>query len=407
MATYDIVQQTYNVGTETTPIWRPWYAVTLADAVKMGADSEQTIVQYISQRFSDLMGEGVPETFDTIKEIYDYIKEHKEVATALNTAIANKVDKVEGKGLSTNDLTNELLTKLETAYGSAVYTNATPTPVKHGGIAAGTTFENASINSIIENILYGYVRPNATITLSATADNDVATDLSNGLGSLYYNGETGEETYGTSPFTVAYVDDAPVTYTIKAIVNITNKGSDYTPTIAFKADRGQTITTTVNEDGSVSGVITPTAPATISITITDPVSEEENAPAPITTTFKVIQLNNIPLLCTLTSAGFMSVMANNAITETDIETVILKKTYNTEEPYRLNIVNYDNRPLCFLKQGSFSKILDKNGLDITNLFSAARSVSLKNITNLPDLTDCKLYYADIITVDNFYIEIYN
>lgn len=56
---------------------------------------------------------GAPETFDTLKEIADYIEEHQEVYTALNEAIGNKVDKVEGKGLSTNDFTNELKAKLE------------------------------------------------------------------------------------------------------------------------------------------------------------------------------------------------------------------------------------------------------------------------------------------------------
>lgn len=56
---------------------------------------------------------GAPETFDTLKEIADYIEEHQEVYTALNQAVGNKVDKVEGKGLSTNDFTDELKAKLE------------------------------------------------------------------------------------------------------------------------------------------------------------------------------------------------------------------------------------------------------------------------------------------------------
>lgn len=56
---------------------------------------------------------GAPETFDTLKEIADYIDEHQEVYTALNQAVGNKVDKVEGKVLSSNDFTDELKAKLE------------------------------------------------------------------------------------------------------------------------------------------------------------------------------------------------------------------------------------------------------------------------------------------------------
>lgn len=48
---------------------------------------------------------GAPGTYDTLKEIADYITAHEEVVTALNAAIGNKVDKVEGKQLSTEDFT--------------------------------------------------------------------------------------------------------------------------------------------------------------------------------------------------------------------------------------------------------------------------------------------------------------
>ena len=66
----------------------------------------------ISAAFSELIG-GAPETYDTLKEIADYIAEHEEVAEALNQAIGTKVDKVEGKGLSAEDFTSALKEKLE------------------------------------------------------------------------------------------------------------------------------------------------------------------------------------------------------------------------------------------------------------------------------------------------------
>lgn len=62
---------------------------------------------------------GAPESLDTLKEISDWISGHKDDASAMNSAIkANtkaiegKVDKVDGKGLSTNDYTEEEKTKL-------------------------------------------------------------------------------------------------------------------------------------------------------------------------------------------------------------------------------------------------------------------------------------------------------
>jgi len=66
----------------------------------------------ISAAIDELIG-GAPETSNTLKEIADYIATHKEVSDALNTAIGKKVDKVEGKGLSTEDFTTALKTKLE------------------------------------------------------------------------------------------------------------------------------------------------------------------------------------------------------------------------------------------------------------------------------------------------------
>lgn len=66
----------------------------------------------ISTAISNLIG-GAPETYDTLKEIADYIGSHQEVVDALNAAIGNKVDKEEGKGLSAEDFTTALKNKLE------------------------------------------------------------------------------------------------------------------------------------------------------------------------------------------------------------------------------------------------------------------------------------------------------
>jgi len=57
--------------------------------------------------------DGAPDAYDTLKEIADYIAAHKDAADALAAAIGSKVDKVGGKGLSTEDFTTALKDKLE------------------------------------------------------------------------------------------------------------------------------------------------------------------------------------------------------------------------------------------------------------------------------------------------------
>lgn len=65
----------------------------------------------IGEAISALIG-GAPTTYDTLKEIADYISAHEEVVDALNAAIGSKVDKVAGKGLSAEDFTTALKNKL-------------------------------------------------------------------------------------------------------------------------------------------------------------------------------------------------------------------------------------------------------------------------------------------------------
>ena len=82
----------------------------LSNAVAGGITPTQ-VDEKITTAINGLI-DGASGTYDTLKEIEAAIKNNTDVATALNTAIGNKVDKVSGKGLSTNDFTSALLTKL-------------------------------------------------------------------------------------------------------------------------------------------------------------------------------------------------------------------------------------------------------------------------------------------------------
>lgn len=46
------------------------------------------------------------------------------------------------------------------------YTNDTPTVTAIGGVAAGTTFDNMSINDVLTKILYPYIKPTASISVT-------------------------------------------------------------------------------------------------------------------------------------------------------------------------------------------------------------------------------------------------
>lgn len=94
--------------------------ITQEIADRKSADT--TIQNSISTTVNSAIAEIVansPADFDTLKEIADWIDTHEDSASAMNTAIQenknalnNKVDKVSGKGLSTNDYTTTEKNKL-------------------------------------------------------------------------------------------------------------------------------------------------------------------------------------------------------------------------------------------------------------------------------------------------------
>lgn len=161
-----------NTGTETSPVWEKWFATTVAEAVKVSADSDQNIIQYINQKIADLIGTA-PDTFDTLQEIAEWIQDNEEVTSAINDAIANKVDKEDGKGLSSNDFTDEYIEKINNASSGLLYTNNTPVVQAHGGIAAGETFDNVPIKQMLDKILYPWVAPVVSATITAPSNGGV------------------------------------------------------------------------------------------------------------------------------------------------------------------------------------------------------------------------------------------
>lgn len=81
----------------------------------IGEKAAQTDLEALQTKFNNLVKDA-PEAYDTLLEISQYIATHQDEYSALMDLTANKVDKVEGKGLSSNDFTNELLEKLSALY---------------------------------------------------------------------------------------------------------------------------------------------------------------------------------------------------------------------------------------------------------------------------------------------------
>ena len=75
-------------------------------------DIDSIITTKVSEEISDVISTA-PSSLDTLKKLADALNNDADFATTVTNMIAAKVDKEEGKGLSTNDFTNEHKTLLE------------------------------------------------------------------------------------------------------------------------------------------------------------------------------------------------------------------------------------------------------------------------------------------------------
>ena len=80
----------------------------LETEVSRATNAEKALSDKIDKKVSDLI-DSAPETLDTLRELADALQDSD---SAFNKALNNKVDKVSGKGLSTNDYTSAEKNKL-------------------------------------------------------------------------------------------------------------------------------------------------------------------------------------------------------------------------------------------------------------------------------------------------------
>lgn len=92
-----------------------------APTPKMSADDTQIATTAFVKAIIAMLVNDAPETLDTLGEVAAALAENRTFIDALNDAIGKKVDKVSGKGLSTNDYTTTEKNKLkEIASGAEV-----------------------------------------------------------------------------------------------------------------------------------------------------------------------------------------------------------------------------------------------------------------------------------------------
>lgn len=143
---------------------------------------------YTDEKIGLLMNNS-SEAVDSIMELADIMSENEDVVSALEEAVGKKVDKVNGKGLSTNDLTATLKSNYDSAY-SHVSNKSNPHGVTLAqlGVNATTTELNYvdGVTSNIQTQLNGkassdhthssYVNQNAFSNIAVSGQTTVAAD---------------------------------------------------------------------------------------------------------------------------------------------------------------------------------------------------------------------------------------
>ena len=94
------------------------------EAIAEAAVGNIDIEEYVTEKIAGIL-DSAPEALNTLNELAAALGDDPNFATTIATQIGGKVDKVSGKGLSTNDFTNAYKTKVDSALQS--YTETDPT----------------------------------------------------------------------------------------------------------------------------------------------------------------------------------------------------------------------------------------------------------------------------------------
>ena len=113
---YTHSQSTHAPSNAEANVQADWNVTDInSDAYIKNKPNNLATTNYVDTKVANLV-DSAPETLDTLKELSTALGDDPNFATTIATQIGSKVDKVDGKGLSTNDLTDDLKANYDTAY---------------------------------------------------------------------------------------------------------------------------------------------------------------------------------------------------------------------------------------------------------------------------------------------------
>ena len=131
----------------TLAVAKKYTDIKIAEAAVGGVD----VTELVTEKVAEVVGTAT-ESFNTLGE--------------METAINNKVDKVDGKGLSTNDFTNADKTKLNSALQS--YTETDPTVPAWAKASSKPTYTASEVGAVPTTRTVNGKALSGNITLSAS-----------------------------------------------------------------------------------------------------------------------------------------------------------------------------------------------------------------------------------------------
>ena len=192
-------------------------AGALVDQIDIG---DYATTDYVDSKVAELV-DTAPEVLNTLNELAAALGDDANFAATVATQLSNKVDKVSGKGLSTNDFTNADKTKLDSALTS--YTETDPTVPAWAKTTNKPTYTASEVGAVPTTRTVNGKALSSNITLSAT---DVgALPNTTTLFSGNYNDLTNKPTIPSISglATETYVNDAVANK--EFILNSTTEGS--------------------------------------------------------------------------------------------------------------------------------------------------------------------------------------
>ena len=136
------------------------------------------------------------------------------IQRAIRTPYDNRASKLTGETVQA------AIDEIALNGAGGTYTNLTPVPIKLGGVAAGTTFDNMSISDVLDMLLYPYLAPSFTSFTGISGPIEVGNILDVGTVTLSWS------TSNSSNINPDTIDIYDVTRSLILAADIANDGSE-------------------------------------------------------------------------------------------------------------------------------------------------------------------------------------